>query len=107
MAGAVISSAAGSLYVLFSNLREIARRYRVSFTALFHQLLFIVLGLLCMWGMTSLLNAAGLQADAGSKLICLVKLAVSGLLSMGTYLGVTWFFQIPQTVFGLRGRRHV
>lgn len=105
--GAVISSAAGSLYVLFSNLREIARRYRVSFTALFHQLLFIVLGLLCMWGMTSLLNAVGLQADAGSKLICLVKLAVSGLLSVGTYLGVTWFFQIPQTVFGLRGRRHV
>ncbi len=70
-------------------------------------MIFIVAGLLCMWGVTWLIQTAGFTADSGSKLVCLLQLMVSGLVSLGVYLGVTWFFQIPQTVFGLRGRSHV
>lgn len=105
--GAVLSSLTGALYVFFANLHEIRHRYRIRFRALSHQMIFIVGGLLCMWGVTWLIQTAGFTADSGSKLVCLLQLMVSGLVSLGVYLGVTWFFQIPQTVFGLRGRSHV
>lgn len=105
--GAVVSSSVGAVYMLVTNLQEIRKVYGISFKALTHQLIFIVLGVLCMWGAVTLMNRIGLSADSGSKLLCLLKMMISGVVALGVYGGITWFFQIPQTVFGLRGRRRV
>ena len=105
--GAVLSSFLGSVYIFYSNLKEIRKQYGVSFKALSHQMIFVAAALLCMWAAASLMNAAGLSADSGSKILCFVKLMISGLVVMAIYLGITWFFQIPQTIFGMRGKKRV
>ena len=87
IAGAVISSLLGTGYILYKNLKEI------------HDVYHILVGLLALWITSILLSKLGLYGVDGSKLVCLFKMCLNGLLSVIVYVVVTLYLKVPQSIF--------
>ena len=97
--GAVVGSLIGCIYILIFNFKDITTIYHVNFSATIRKCVKICLSLLIMMAVCSLLRKIGLDFTSGSKLVCLIKMIVNGLLTVGVYFGITWFMRIPQTIF--------
>ena len=102
--GAVVGSVLGCAYILIFNFKDITSIYHVDFKATLRKFVKICLSLIIMMFVSTLLRKIGLNFVSGSKLICLIKLMLNGLLTVGVYLGITWFMRIPQTIFHIRSR---
>ena len=57
-------------------------------------------------GITSiLLSKVGLYGVDGSKLVCLFKMCLNGLLSVIVYVVVTLYLKVPQSIFHFQVRK--
>ena len=59
----------------------------------------ILVGLLALWITSILLSKVGLYGVEGSKLVCLFKMCLNGLLSVIVYVVVTLYLKVPQSIF--------
>ena len=59
----------------------------------------IMIGLLALWFTSVLLSKVGLYGVEGSKLVCLFKMCLNGLLSVIVYVVVTLYLKVPQCIF--------
>ncbi len=100
--GAVLSSMCGNIYLSAANLYEISKTYRISFKPLIRKVIKIALSVLIMWGVKVILDQIGLAAYEGAKMACLIRMMISGIISVLVYFGLTAFMRIPQTIFHVR-----
>lgn len=99
IAGAVISSLLGTGYILYKNLKEIHDVYHISYRKTMIISVRILVGLLALWITSILLSKLGLYGVDGSKLVCLFKMCLNGLLSVIVYVVVTLYLKVPQSIF--------
>lgn len=97
--GAITSSVATSLVIIFLNLNLIKQKYKVQYARVWRRLGVIVIGLIAMNGCFVLLRWAGLTVVNASRLIGVLQLAAYGILGMITYFITTAFFRLPQHLF--------
>lgn len=105
IAGAVISSLLGTGYILYKNLKEIHDVYHVSYRKTMIISVRILVGLLALWITSILLSKVGLYGVDGSKLVCLFKMCLNGLLSVIVYVVVTLYLKVPQSIFHFQVRK--
>lgn len=99
IAGAIISSLIGTGYILYKNLKEIHDVYNISYHKTMIIVIRILIGLLALWITSNLLSKLGLYGVEGSKLVCLFKMCLNGLLSVIVYVVVTLYLKVPQSIF--------
>lgn len=99
IAGAVLSSLIGTGYILYKNLKEIHDVYSISYRKTIIVVIRILIGLLALWLTSILLSKVGLYGVEGSKLMCLFKMCINGLISVIVYLVVTLYLKVPQCIF--------
>ena len=105
IAGAVISSLLGTGYILYKNLKEIHDVYHISYRKTMIISVRILVGLLALWITSILLSKLGLYGVEGSKLVCLFKMCLNGLLSVIVYVVVTLYLKVPQSIFHFQLRK--
>lgn len=105
IAGAVISSLLGTGYILYKNLKEIHDVYHISYRKTMIISVRILVGLLALWITSILLSKVGLYGVDGSKLVCLFKMCLNGLLSVIVYVVVTLYLKVPQSIFHFQVRK--
>ena len=105
IAGAVISSLLGTGYILYKNLKEIHDVYHISYRKTMIISVRILVGLLALWITSILLSKVGLYGVEGSKLVCLFKMCLNGLLSVIVYVVVTLYLKVPQSIFHFQLRK--
>ncbi len=99
IAGAVISSFIGTGYIIYKNLKEIQDVYHISYRKTSIIVVRILIGLFALWITSILLSKVGLYGVEGSKLSCLFKMCLNGLLSVIVYVVVTLYLKVPQSIF--------
>lgn len=99
IAGTVISSSLGNLYIIISSLAEIEKVYKIKMNGLFHKLIFIAISTLCLWISCSALNVLGLDGTSASKMMSFIQMAGNGLISVVVYFGISVLLQLPQSIF--------
>ena len=105
IAGAVISSFIGTGYIIYKNLKEIQDVYKISYRKTLIIVVRILIGLLALWITSILLSKIGLYSVEGSKLSCLFKMCLNGLLSVIVYVVVTLYLKVPQSIFHFQLRK--
>ena len=105
IAGAIISSLIGTGYILYKNLKEIHDVYNISYHKTMIIVIRILIGLLALWITSILLSKLGLYEVEGSKLVCLFKMCLNGLLSVIVYVVVTLYLKVPQSIFHFQLRK--
>ena len=106
LAGAVLSSMIGNGYTLYKNLKEIHDVYAISYRKTVVVIVRILIGLVALWVTSILLSKIGLSGVEGSKLVCLFKMCLNGLLSVIVYLVVTLYLKVPQSIFHFKLKRN-
>ena len=106
LAGAVLSSMIGNGYTLYKNLKEIHDVYAISYRKTVVVIVRILIGLFVLWVTSILLSKIGLSGVEGSKLVCLFKMCLNGLLSVIVYLVVTLYLKVPQSIFHFKLKRN-
>lgn len=106
LAGAVLSSMIGNGYTLYKNLKEIHDVYAISYRKTVVVIVRILIGLFALWVTSILLSKIGLSGVEGSKLVCLFKMCLNGLLSVIVYLVVTLYLKVPQSIFHFKLKRN-
>ncbi len=105
IAGAVISSFIGTGYIIYKNLKEIQDVYNISYRKTSIIVVRILIGLFALWITSILLSKVGLYGVEGSKLSCLFKMCLNGLLSVIVYMVVTLYLKVPQSIFHFQLRK--
>lgn len=105
IAGAVISSFIGTGYIINKNLKEIQDVYHISYRKTSIIVVRILIGLFTLWITSILLSKVGLYGVEGSKLSCLFKMCLNGLLSVIVYVVVTLYLKVPQSIFHFQLRK--
>ena len=91
--------------VKLSNLKEMAETYGIHFKGLIHKFVLEFMICLCMWLVAFLLTKIGLDGVGGSRVFGFFKLGINGLFVVLFYIGMSLFFQIPQTIFHFKLKR--
>ena len=105
IAGAVISSFIGTGYIIYKNLKEIQDVYHISYRKTSIIVVRILIGLFALWITSILLSKVGLYGVEGSKLSCLFKMCLNGLLNVIVYVVVTLYLKVPQSIFHFQLRK--
>lgn len=103
--GAILSSMIAAIYLVYSNLKEMAETYGIHFKGLIHKFVIEFMICLCMWLVAFLLTKIGLDGVGGSRVFGFFKLGINGLFVVLFYIGMSLFFQIPQTIFHFKLKR--
>lgn len=97
--GSVISSLFTMGLYITMNAYALSENFKVHWVYTIRKILFIILGLLGMCVVSFLFSSIGFnQAEVG-KMMALVQLGISGIVAVSVYVGITAFFQVPQTLF--------
>ena len=96
----------GNGYTLYKNLKEIHDVYAISYRKTVVVIVRILIGLVALWVTSILLSKIGLSGVEGSKLVCLFKMCLNGLLSVIVYLVVTLYLKVPQSIFHFKLKRN-
>jgi O-antigen/teichoic acid export membrane protein len=107
VAGAVLSSLIGTGYILYTNLKEIHDTYHISYHKTYIICARILIGVVALWICSMLLNKIGLYGVTGSKIACLFKMCLNGLISVVVYVAVTFALHVPQNIFHFKLKRGV
>ncbi len=97
--GAVISSFISMGTFVLLDAYVIWKHHDIEWGYTLRKVLFMFVGILGIavvaWGM----QAIGLKGYDVGRIQAMVELAIGGVLAITTYIGITCFFQLPQTIF--------
>lgn len=88
-------------YTIFTilNVIVIQKYYNVNWKYTFRKIIFMFIGILSIYLVSLPFTMIGWIDYIDSRVISLLLLSLMGLVSIFTYLGITYFFQIPQSIF--------
>ena len=98
-AGSVVTTVLSVGIFIFFAMSYLHKHYKVNWKYSFHRFLVILLGCCGLFLTAWLCNLIGLKGYDSGRLLGVVQLGVSGLLSVGVYVIITGIFQLPQTLF--------
>lgn len=102
VAGAVLSSFLSLGTFVALNVYQLWKDYGVVWKFTLRKVLIMFLGVagiaLVVWAC----NLVGLKGYESGRIMSLFQLAISGSLAIIAYLGITAFFQVPQTIFHIK-----
>lgn len=101
-AGAVLATMISYGYILIFNTLELSEKFGISMRSMAQVALKTILALACMGACAWLLSFTGLGSVQGSRLMCLLGLLVSGVISSLVFAGVSLVFGLPQQLFHFR-----
>lgn len=101
MQGASISNLFSMLSIILLDAYFLKRNYKVQWKYTIRKMLLMMLGVVGMAILCLLFNFVGFNAVGHGRLLCVVILGVQGILTVGVYLAITAFLQLPQTIFKL------
>lgn len=99
--GIVMSSIVSIGIFLVLDGRALSKHYQVSWKYTFHKLSIILLAMVALYGVAKGLDWMGLKGYGAGRMLSLLQLAISGIISMSVYFAITYAFQIPQTILHL------
>lgn len=97
--GAVVASVVGNCYLDFMGLWKMHKEYNVPLKGYIQRFVLCAVCTVGMWATASMLASLGLNGLAASKLLCLLQMALNGLISMAVFAGLAFTFQLPQSIF--------
>lgn len=100
--GTVVATAISFGYILVFNYRELIRKFSLPLHSTVQVLIRTCLSLAAMGLCTWLLSLLGLGSVTSGKLVCLLTMLVSGLVSSAVFFGVSLMLQVPQSLFHFR-----
>lgn len=80
------------------NIYSLTRVYHVHWKYTVHKIFIILLGTIGLYLTATLCNMVGLKGYDAGRIMGLVQLGINGILAMSVYFGITYIFQIPQTI---------
>lgn len=101
MQGASISNLFSMLSIILLDAYFLKRNYKVQWKYTIRKMLLMMLGVVGMAILCLLFNFVGFNAVGHGRLLCVVILGIQGILTVGVYLAITAFLQLPQTIFKL------
>lgn len=99
MQGASISNLFSMLSILLLDAYFLKRNYKVQWKYTIRKMLLMMMGVVGMAVLCLLFNFIGFDAVGHGRLLCVVILGIQGILTVGIYLAITAFLQLPQTIF--------
>lgn len=105
--GAIISTYLSSAFIIGANLFLLARLYQLKYVALSRKFLLMGVGALGVGIVYFGSTLIGIDYLNVSRLITLVYLGIFGGISMIVYALITWFFQLPQTIFKINSLKDI
>ncbi|MCI8272226.1 MAG: oligosaccharide flippase family protein [Erysipelotrichaceae bacterium] len=102
IAGAVLSSMLSLGVFMLLNMMQLHRDYHVNWIYTLRKMLFMLAGVAGIAVVAWLCDMVGLKGYGVGRITALLQLAVSGSLAVLVYVGITAFFQVPQTIFHVR-----
>ncbi len=99
MQGASVSNLLSMLTIILMDAFFLYRGYHVKWKFTVRKMILMLLGVLGMGVLCFLFNLIGFSALGHGRVWCLFVLGIQGLLSVGVYVVITGFLQLPQTIF--------
>lgn len=99
MQGASISNLLSMLTIILLDAYFLKRNYKVQWKYTIRKMVLMMLGVAGMALLCLVFNFIGFNAVGHGRLLCVLILGIQGLLSVGAYLAITAFLQLPQTIF--------
>lgn len=99
IAGAVLSSFLSMGIFVVLDIYQLWKDYHVTWKYTLRRALIMVLGMLGIGVVAWVCDMVGLKGYDVGKMTALFQLAISGSLAILVYVGITAFFQVPQTIF--------
>ena len=100
--GAITSSALCSIVIILLDLYMINRQYKINFKPTLFKIMFMIIGLLAMYGSFYLLRLLGLNVIDQPRLLATLELAIYGVVGIVVYLLVTSYLKLPETIFQIK-----
>lgn len=97
--GAIISTYLSSTFIIGANLFLLAKQFDLKYTAISRRFLLMSVGVFGMGLAYYTTLLIGIDYLGVSRLMTLLYLALFGGISIIVYVAITWFFQLPQTIF--------
>jgi O-antigen/teichoic acid export membrane protein len=105
--GAIISTYLSSTFIVGANLFLLAKQYNLKYMSISRKFLLMGVGVLGI-GLTYYISTwIGINYLEVSRMLTLVYLAIFGGFSMVVYAAITWFFQLPQTIFNIKSFKDI
>ena len=99
MQGASISNLLSMLTIILLDAYFLKRNYKVQWKYTIRKMVLMMFGVAGMALLCLVFNFVGFNAVGHGRLLCVLILGIQGLLSVGAYLAITAFLQLPQTIF--------
>ncbi len=97
--GAITSSILTGFTCIFLSLFFMKKVYQVNYKRLIQGTIFVIIGIVSMYGAFVIVKWCGVNFACTSRLITFVELAVTGVAGVIMYIVTTSFFRLPQRIF--------
>lgn len=101
LGGLILSTVFASVVCAGLNIYIVQKHYKVKWIYTFRKLMFMLLGLVAIYIVLIPFNSIGWIEYSDSRIMSLFMLGIMGVVSVLVYVGVTGFFQIPQSIFNV------
>lgn len=99
MQGASVSNLLSMSSIILLDCYFLAKNYKVQWRFTIRKMLMMSIGVAAMFVFVALLNVIGVDASSKGRVMCMLILGIEGFATVGVYLAVTSFLQLPQTIF--------
>lgn len=99
MQGASVSNLLSMLSIILLDCYYLTKNYKVQWRFTIRKMLMMAVGVFAMFAFVSILSLLGFDATSKGRVMSLFLLGFEGFATVGVYLVVTSFLQLPQTIF--------
>lgn len=99
--GLIISSMICMGIFLLLDAYALTVRFKINWKYTFHKLIVMIIGLALIYAVGTLCDSIGLKGYDVGRMVGVLQLGISGLLSLLAYFAFTYVFGLPQTILHL------
>ena len=105
--GAIYASYIAHIFVIIANLRHLSKQYKLSYKGLIRRSIIMLLSMSVFYFSYQLSILIGINYTEIHKLFTLLYIVIFGGIGLVLYVAITWFFQIPQTIFNVNSMKDI
>ncbi len=105
--GAIYASYIAHLFVIVANLSHISKQFNLRYTGLIRRAVIMLLSMVVFYLSYQLSLYLGFDYYNSHKVLTLLYIILFGGLGILIYVAITWFFQIPQTIFNVTSLKQI
>lgn len=105
--GAIYASYIAHLFVIVANLYHISKQFNLRYIGLIRRAVIMLLSMVVFYLSYQLSILLGFDYYNSHKVLTLLYIVLFGGLGIIMYVAITWFFQIPQTIFNVTSLKQI